>query len=69
MIQNLKVSLYSRKDIIVPTRTVNIWEWLLHKNEYTPIVEKLRNTSNDKERKRLKKFIAGYNGKRNIFKT
>lgn len=34
MIQNLKVSLYSRKDNIVPTRTVNIWEWLLHKNEY-----------------------------------
>lgn len=45
MIQNLKVSLYSRKDIIVPTKTVNIWEWFLHKNEYTPIVEKLRNTS------------------------
>lgn len=57
MIQNLKVSLYSRKDIIVPTRTVNIWEWLLHKNEYTPIVEKLRNTSNDKERKRLKNSL------------
>jgi hypothetical protein len=57
MIQNLKVSLYSRKDIIVPIRTVNIWEWLLHKNEYTPIVEKLRNTSNDKERKRLKNSL------------
>ena len=57
MIQNLKVSLYSRKDIVVPTKTVNIWEWLLHKNEYTPIVEKLRNTSNDKERKRLKNSL------------
>lgn len=57
MIQNLKVSLYSRKDIIVPTKTVNIWEWFLHKNEYTPIVEKLRNTSNDKERKHLKNSL------------
>lgn len=57
MIQNLKVSLYSRKDIIVPTKTVNIWEWFLHKNEYTPIVEKLRNISNDKERKHLKNSL------------
>lgn len=47
----------SVKVIIIPAKTINIWEWLLHKNEYTPIVEKLKNTSNDKERKHLKNSL------------
>ena len=51
------VSFFKNRFSEFPINEINIWEWLLHKNKYTPIVEKLRNTSNDKERKHLKNSL------------
>ena len=40
-----------------PVKTVDIREWLLQRNEYTPIVEKLRETDDEEKRKYLKSSL------------
>lgn len=57
MIHNVKVSLFYRKEAIVPSGQINIWSWLMLKDEYISIVERLRKTSDDEERKRLKNSL------------
>lgn len=54
---NFKVSLFRCKKNKAPVKTVDIREWLLQRNEYTPIVEKLRETDDEEKRKYLKSSL------------
>ncbi|MTU30694.1 BT4734/BF3469 family protein [Parabacteroides merdae] len=54
---NLEVSIFRCKKNKASVKTVDIQEWLLQRNEYTLIVEKLRETDDDDERKRLKSSL------------
>lgn len=54
---HFKVSLFSCKKSIIPARCVDIWEWLLQRNECTSIIERSRKTNDNKEYKRLKSSL------------
>ena len=54
---NLEVSIFRCKKNKASVKTVDIREWLLQRNEYTLIVEKLRETDDDDERKCLKSSL------------
>lgn len=40
-----------------PVKRINLWEWLLLKNEYTSYIKAIRNSTNETERKSLKEKL------------
>jgi hypothetical protein len=52
-----QVSLFRNYSSIIPQRQENLWKWLLEKNEYTPMVDRIRSTTDENERKRLKSSL------------
>lgn len=52
-----KVSAFEKKESKHHLGSINLWEWLLLKNEFTPLVLRLRATKNKDERQRLKAML------------
>ena len=50
----IKVSMFSHRLSTTPIKTINLWEWLLLENKYTPYINDIRASSNEEERKFLK---------------
>ena len=50
----IKVSMFSSRLSATPIKTINLWEWLILENEYTPYINDIRSSSNEEERKFLK---------------
>lgn len=50
----IKVSVFGSRLSITPIKTINLWEWLILENEYTPYINDIRSSSNEEERKFLK---------------
>lgn len=50
----IKVSMLSHRLSTTPIKTINLWEWLLLENKYTPYINDIRASSNEEERKFLK---------------
>ena len=46
--------MFSHRLSTTPIKTINLWEWLLLENEYTPYINDIRASSNEEERKFLK---------------
>lgn len=50
----INVSMFSNRLSTTPIKTINLWEWLILENEYTPYINDIRSSSNEEERKFLK---------------
>ena len=46
--------MFSHRLSTTPIKTINLWEWLLLENKYTPYINDIRASSNEEERKFLK---------------
>ena len=46
--------MFSHRLSTTPIKTINLWEWLILENEYTPYINDIRSSSNEEERKFLK---------------
>lgn len=46
--------MFSHRLSTTPIKTINLWEWLLLENKYTPYINDIRASSNEDERKFLK---------------
>jgi hypothetical protein len=46
--------MFSHRLSTTPIKTINLWEWLLLENKYTPYINDIRTSSNEEERKFLK---------------
>ena len=46
--------MFSHRLSTTPIKTINLWEWLLLENKYTPYINDIRTSSNEDERKFLK---------------
>ena len=46
--------MFSHRLSTTPIKTINLWEWLLLVNKYTPYINDIRASSNEEERKFLK---------------
>lgn len=51
---DIYVSVFIRKESRYPAKNMNLWEWLLVKHEYAPLVKEIRETDDEKEQKNLK---------------
>lgn len=55
----INVSMFRDRLSTTPIKTINLWEWLLLKNEYTPYINDIRSSSNEEERNLLKSKLPG----------
>jgi hypothetical protein len=46
--------MFSHRLSTTPIKTINLWEWLILENKYTPYINDIRASSNEEERKFLK---------------
>lgn len=51
------ISYFKSRQSSTPVATINLWEWLLLRNEFTPLVLRLRATKDKDERQRLKAML------------
>lgn len=54
---NIRVSEFAHKESKYPTRSINLWTWLLGENEYAVTVKRLRKTNDNDERNSLKSIL------------
>ncbi|WP_293052459.1 BT4734/BF3469 family protein [Paludibacter sp.] len=55
--KKITVSVFQSYKTTVPSRSINIWEWLFLSNNNNSIVDMIRSTTDENERKRLKSSL------------
>lgn len=55
----IMVSRFAHREAKYSSGAINLWEWLLFENEYTPLVHKIRSTASELERRTLKEKLPG----------
>lgn len=53
----IKVSMFKRARYKMTCGTISLWDWLLERNSYTPLVEMLRQETIEEKRKKIKDLL------------
>ena len=53
----IKVSMFKRARYKITCGTISLWDWLLERNSYTPLVEMLRQETIEEKRKKIKDLL------------